>query len=153
MEKKISQELQEEFKVEHGINWKNSQGEPDIDYVSWLEQKLLEYENSPYHKMQKNLRLIKELSREEIQEAMDRVDDEGNNYEGSPTIDEFVTALNDLDKMEEAIDFMNWSNDLTKCEFYPVYNQEKSSLDYWENRNDPTETTTTQGLYIIFKNR
>ncbi len=34
-------ELREKFKTETGDNWENSQGEPDIDYVLWLESKLL----------------------------------------------------------------------------------------------------------------
>jgi hypothetical protein len=32
--------LREKFKNETGDNWENSQGEPDIDYVLWLESKL-----------------------------------------------------------------------------------------------------------------
>lgn len=35
------QELREEFKKETGYNYINSQGEPDIDYMKWLEQKLV----------------------------------------------------------------------------------------------------------------
>jgi len=30
----------EEFKKETGISWKNGDGEPDIEYVEWLEKKL-----------------------------------------------------------------------------------------------------------------
>ena len=33
-------ELRYKFKSETGTNWENSQGEPDIDYVIWLEDKL-----------------------------------------------------------------------------------------------------------------
>ena len=33
-------ELREKFRKETGDNWENSQGEPDIDYVLWLESKL-----------------------------------------------------------------------------------------------------------------
>ena len=32
--------LRDQFKREEGISWKNDQGEPDIDYVLWLEKKL-----------------------------------------------------------------------------------------------------------------
>jgi hypothetical protein len=32
--------LRNQFKEETGIDWMNSQGEPDIDYVQWLENKL-----------------------------------------------------------------------------------------------------------------
>ena len=35
------EELQHDFHNEQGINWLNSQGEPDIDYVMWLEDKIL----------------------------------------------------------------------------------------------------------------
>ena len=34
-------ELRRTFKKEFGINWKNSQDEPDIDYVRWLEDNVL----------------------------------------------------------------------------------------------------------------
>jgi hypothetical protein len=33
--------LRREFKNESGYNWENTQNEPDIDYVEWLEQKLI----------------------------------------------------------------------------------------------------------------
>lgn len=36
-----SEELKQEFKEESGTNWKNSQGEPDIDYVAWLESRVI----------------------------------------------------------------------------------------------------------------
>ena len=35
-----AEDLRQQFKKEAGIPWENSQGEPDIDYVMWLEQKL-----------------------------------------------------------------------------------------------------------------
>ena len=34
-------ELREKFRTETGHNWENSKGEPDVDYVLWLESKLL----------------------------------------------------------------------------------------------------------------
>lgn len=34
--------LQKQFKKEKGISWQNKQGEPDIDYVNWLEEKLIQ---------------------------------------------------------------------------------------------------------------
>lgn len=41
--------LRDQFKGEEGINWMNSQDEPDIDYVEWLEGNLLELShNSDY---------------------------------------------------------------------------------------------------------
>ena len=33
------EELRKQFKKESGENWTNSQGEPNIDYVNWLESK------------------------------------------------------------------------------------------------------------------
>jgi hypothetical protein len=36
-----AEELQKQFKKETGDSWLNSQGEPDIDYVTWLENKVL----------------------------------------------------------------------------------------------------------------
>ena len=33
--------LRQQFKDEAGTNWENMQGEPDIDYVLWLENKAL----------------------------------------------------------------------------------------------------------------
>jgi hypothetical protein len=36
--------LKLEFEKETGIKWSNSQGEPDIDYVEWLEQRLMSTE-------------------------------------------------------------------------------------------------------------
>lgn len=35
-------ELQKQFYEEKGIECVNSQGEPDIDYMQWLEDKVLE---------------------------------------------------------------------------------------------------------------
>jgi hypothetical protein len=35
------EELRQQFHLEAGIKWENSQGEPDIDYVQWLEQKVI----------------------------------------------------------------------------------------------------------------
>ena len=35
------EDLRKEFTKEHIIKWENSQGEPDIEYVQWLENKLL----------------------------------------------------------------------------------------------------------------
>jgi hypothetical protein len=32
--------LRKEFEKETGMNWQNSQQEPDIEYVEWLENKL-----------------------------------------------------------------------------------------------------------------
>jgi hypothetical protein len=32
--------FRKKFKEEKGINWLNSQGEPDIEYVDWLEYQL-----------------------------------------------------------------------------------------------------------------
>ena len=34
-------ELREKFRTETGHNWETSQGEPDVDYVLWLESKLI----------------------------------------------------------------------------------------------------------------
>lgn len=34
--------LRQQFKDEAGTNWENMQGEPDIDYVLWLENKALD---------------------------------------------------------------------------------------------------------------
>jgi hypothetical protein len=35
------EDLRLDFYNEQGINWENEQGEPDIDYVEWLESKIL----------------------------------------------------------------------------------------------------------------
>lgn len=35
-----TRKLRELFKKQTGINWLNSQGEPDIDYVEWLEHRI-----------------------------------------------------------------------------------------------------------------
>ena len=32
--------LKKEFEEETGISWQNKQGEPDIDYVQWIENKI-----------------------------------------------------------------------------------------------------------------
>jgi len=39
-------ELRKQFEDQTGDHWTNSQGEPDIDYVSWLEQKLVKESDS-----------------------------------------------------------------------------------------------------------
>ena len=33
--------LRETFKKQFGIEWTNEQGEPDLDYVMWLEANLI----------------------------------------------------------------------------------------------------------------
>lgn len=43
---KRKEQLRTKFKVETGINYINSQGEPDIDYILWLEAKVLAQEHS-----------------------------------------------------------------------------------------------------------
>ena len=35
-------ELRKQFKKEKGENWMNSQQEPDIDYVYWLEERIID---------------------------------------------------------------------------------------------------------------
>ena len=39
---KTAEELRKIFKKETGINDTNSQGEPDIEYVWWLENRIIE---------------------------------------------------------------------------------------------------------------
>lgn len=39
-------DLRNDFHNEQGIKWINSQGEPDIDYVEWLENKILAVKNN-----------------------------------------------------------------------------------------------------------
>jgi len=34
-------QLRMHFKKETGLSWVNSQGEPDIEYVEWLENKVI----------------------------------------------------------------------------------------------------------------
>lgn len=36
-----TEELQKQFKEETGYNWLNGDDEPDLDYVKWLEKKIL----------------------------------------------------------------------------------------------------------------
>jgi len=52
----------------------------------------------------------------------------------------------------EAVEFVEWTNDLIKCDYYPVYNEKTNKLSYWENRKNYTKITTKQ-LYEIFKNQ
>lgn len=37
------EKIRQRFRELYGINWLNSQGEPDIDYVEFLEEVLLRY--------------------------------------------------------------------------------------------------------------
>lgn len=46
MNKSDIEKLKEKFFEETGINWENSQGEPDIDYVKWLESNCLQKQES-----------------------------------------------------------------------------------------------------------
>lgn len=39
-------DLRKQFEDETGDHWTNSQGEPGIDYVSWLEQKIVKESDS-----------------------------------------------------------------------------------------------------------
>lgn len=36
--------IKKQYEAETGESWENSQGEPDIDYVEWLENKINAYE-------------------------------------------------------------------------------------------------------------
>ncbi len=36
-----AEDLKQQFYNESGTEWVNSQGEPDIDYVQWLENKII----------------------------------------------------------------------------------------------------------------
>lgn len=38
------EDLRNKFEEETGTPWQNSQDEPDIDYVMWLETKVISYE-------------------------------------------------------------------------------------------------------------
>lgn len=38
---KTPSDLREKFEDQTGYSWQNSQGEPDIDYVMWLEANYL----------------------------------------------------------------------------------------------------------------
>jgi|GEM_PF-6938359 len=44
IEKSTAKNLRSEFKKVSGINWENEQGEPDIDYVIWLENRITPYD-------------------------------------------------------------------------------------------------------------
>jgi hypothetical protein len=37
---RMSEELRNQFEIETFLHWENDQGEPDIEYVEWLERKL-----------------------------------------------------------------------------------------------------------------
>ena len=39
-------DLRKDFEKETGFNWINSQKEPDIDYVDWLENKIIDTDNN-----------------------------------------------------------------------------------------------------------
>jgi len=39
-------DLRKDFEKETGLNWINSQEEPDIDYVEWLENKIIDMDNN-----------------------------------------------------------------------------------------------------------
>jgi hypothetical protein len=38
-------ELREEFGMSEFLHWKNSQGEPEIEYVLWLEEKIIKMDD------------------------------------------------------------------------------------------------------------
>ncbi len=39
-----SEDLRAEFEKEEGMSWMNEQGEPDVEYVWWLENKITRLE-------------------------------------------------------------------------------------------------------------
>ncbi len=39
-------QLKDEFFAETGIEWENDQGEPDMDYVNWLEAKVEKFNST-----------------------------------------------------------------------------------------------------------
>lgn len=45
MNKEAQLQLKDKFYKETGMNWENNDGEPDIDYVEWLEAKVIAVQN------------------------------------------------------------------------------------------------------------
>lgn len=55
------------------------------------------------------------------------------------------------EKEREAVAFSEWSNDLNKCEYYPVYDRYTDKLEYWEKRDNPDIEKSTSDLYKAWK--
>lgn len=53
--------FRKKFKEEKGINWLNSQGEPDIEYVDWLEHQLRDRNDYTRIQIEKDRERIKEV--------------------------------------------------------------------------------------------
>lgn len=67
-------DLRNQFKEETGTNWENSQHEPDIDYVDWLEKKIIE--KGIFASQPKDEPKAKEYSSKVIQTVIDSISEE-----------------------------------------------------------------------------
>jgi len=63
-----------------------------------------------------------------------------------------VCKVDVLINENESISFLEWTNDLNKCNYYPVYDTDTSKLDYWENRKNYHRINSKQ-LYDIFNKK
>lgn len=51
---------------------------------------------------------------------------------------------------QKAVEFNNWTNDLNKCDYYPVYHPTTVKIKHWQNRSNDDDIKTTTELYEIF---
>jgi hypothetical protein len=65
---KTAEELRTQYQMENGDPWENSQGEPDIDYVMWLEKKLL---NHPTLNRDKVMEILTSKAMSSLDEIVD----------------------------------------------------------------------------------
>lgn len=89
-------ELRKQFEKETGTHWENSQGEPDIDYVAWLETRLLKYLALPTNF----------VARPAI------VDNEFKN--------KITAAIKEAEKMIDSNAKYNWAGSLTLKSFHEI---------------------------------
>jgi hypothetical protein len=67
----MSRILRKQFNKETGMNWTKSQGEIDIDYVVWLENKIGQKPQSQHSLQEQLKRLIPEANRLGLYDAAD----------------------------------------------------------------------------------
>lgn len=80
------QALRDRFRKEKGIPWENAQGEPDIDYVLWLESRIQDQEQEAE---------MQDLNHSDLFKAIEKIDS-GHYGSAKNFISRFINMFPDL---------------------------------------------------------
>lgn len=101
--KRMVDYLRGQFKAETGISWINSQGEPDIDYVEWLEKRILQHgksQNLPIFNAEESLALLDKALAEMTPEEKEKFFPKDTTPKGWVSIEEHLPYMRAMDIMD-----------------------------------------------------